>query len=70
MRLGSRNRRQGDRRNRQMFFEAPWGEPVQVILPRIKLSDNRKVAKRDPLVVTLLGRVYITLSLVWRLKTP
>jgi hypothetical protein len=28
MRLGSRNRRQGDRRNRQMFFEAPEVEPV------------------------------------------
>src|SRR6476660_10395400 len=28
MRLGSRNRRQGNRRNRQMFFEAPEVEPV------------------------------------------
>jgi hypothetical protein len=28
MRLGSRNRRQEDRRNRQMFFEAPEVEPV------------------------------------------
>jgi len=28
MRLGSRNRRQGNWRNRQMFFEAPEVEPV------------------------------------------
>jgi hypothetical protein len=29
MRLGSRNRRQGDRRNRQMFLKQPGGgEPV------------------------------------------
>src|SRR5207248_11219525 len=41
----------------------------QVILPRTKLPDNRKVAKRDPLVITLLGRVYIALSLVRRFKT-
>jgi hypothetical protein len=33
------------------------------------LPDNRKVAKRDSLVIALLRRVYITLSLVWRLKT-
>ena len=28
MRLGSRNRRQGDRRNRQMFLKRPEVEPV------------------------------------------
>ena len=28
MRLGSRNRRQGDRRNRQMFFKRPGVEPI------------------------------------------
>jgi hypothetical protein len=33
------------------------------------LRDNRKVAKRDSLVIALLRRVYITLSLVWTLKT-
>ena len=32
---------------------------------KIKLPDNRKVAKRDSLVVTLLGQVYINLSLPW-----
>jgi hypothetical protein len=45
MRLGSRNKRQGDRRNRQMFFETPekhpgvepvFSEKDQAINPHLK----------------------------------
>jgi hypothetical protein len=35
----------------------------QVTLPKIKSRDNRTKAKRDSLVMTLLGQVYITLLL-------
>jgi hypothetical protein len=36
MRLGSRNKRQGNRRNRQMFFEAPGVEPTVRLKARMR----------------------------------
>ena len=56
MRLGSRNRRQGNWRNRQMFFEAPEVEPVffdesgllKLIFRQDDCSASMSVANRRP----------------------